>query len=688
MKDGPDITRGVARALFHTRSPEEFRFEKLEEPLLINLSRVGDGKTKDMLDRIVSDLERRPDERICVLAPTVALCMDLKARLEARDIDDAEVWLGADQTKWDPEAGKDVPICKIADKRKAVSMAGGDPAYSCKTCPHADTCPLYLQRLNVPRVQIAAHAMMHHPMPGRGDFDLVIYDEDFINTLTPTRLIPLHDLTPEVATEAAMTAVNITTDEEGKPLTKGPPGSELNDVQDRLMRAGIMAFREQRALKRSELPSEGELYSLYRTYQRLLKRPKLPFDKGLPKGIERQQQLHSTVQFLEALLRAMTNSTCGSVPGTDAGKRPHGRAVYPSVEVTVLTPPHESYRTPSLLLSATAQPNLYEDVYKEVQHMRKDPLEAHHRRVIHIDHSGSKTSLVGADGSETKPTLRDVAAFANALGRRHLNEARGSEWDLFIACQRPVEEKLRPLLDPDLRIDVGHFNALEGINRYEKVRAQLIVGRVFPQPASLKLQAEALVGRSIEVPQFWSRVPATATALDGTEIKLMDYVHPEEDVMSYLFRATCHAQLRQADRTRGQHREHTDPVDLYIMSTLPTEYTYDTSIPFGAIQSWHVPLMAMGVARDPDKPRGYAQLIEHMAGVTYDTAKKQVQHHPQSPIPVPDSWQKIKVRMPGKKQETVLLIDEPPEIKVPMLIEKGVLPEGTTWRNTRKRRPR
>ena len=102
---------------------------------------------------------------------------------------------------------------------------------------------------------------------------------------------------------------------------------------------------------------------------------------------------------------------------------------------------------------------------------------------------------------------------------------------------------------------LGHHNALAGIDAYKHYGALIVVGRTAPSPAAVERTAEALTGRAVTPIEGWyDKVPINREMADGSLVSGSADRHP--DPVCEAIRATiCEDELVQIiGRVRGTNR--------------------------------------------------------------------------------------------------------------------------------------
>jgi hypothetical protein len=151
-------------------------------------------------------------------------------------------------------------------------------------------------------------------------------------------------------------------------------------------------------------------------------------------------------------------------------------------------------------------------------------------------------------------------------------------------CVVITNKELTPLFDgAGPNIEVAHFNAIEGIDRWRDVDVLITIGRPLPSPNAVEDMSAALTGKPVSLPEHPPNrkggqpqkmiVQNRAIRLtSGAEVALSCRVfeRPEAELIR---QAVTEAAIIQAvGRARGVNRTAANPVDVYIVlddTTLP-----------------------------------------------------------------------------------------------------------------------
>ena len=113
-------------------------------------------------------------------------------------------------------------------------------------------------------------------------------------------------------------------------------------------------------------------------------------------------------------------------------------------------------------------------------------------------------------------------------------------------------------------VEVGHFNAIEGIDRWKDVDVLIIIGRPLPRSGDIEHMAAAITGRPIIAgPTVEQHGTILAGRLAGQIIKRRIYAVPAAEMVR---QAVTEAAIEQAvGRARGVNRTAGNPVEVYLI---------------------------------------------------------------------------------------------------------------------------
>ena len=142
-------------------------------------------------------------------------------------------------------------------------------------------------------------------------------------------------------------------------------------------------------------------------------------------------------------------------------------------------------------------------------------------------------------------------------------EARRHAGRVLVVCNKRVRARLEALGMPG-NVELAHFNALRGLDRWHDVVALIVVGWTLPAASVLEQQVGALTGAALPATGY-QRAEARRELADGTCILSETWRHPNP-VAEALRWSACEAELIQAiGRGRGVRRTATSPLDVLVL---------------------------------------------------------------------------------------------------------------------------
>jgi hypothetical protein len=145
-------------------------------------------------------------------------------------------------------------------------------------------------------------------------------------------------------------------------------------------------------------------------------------------------------------------------------------------------------------------------------------------------------------------------------------------------CVVITNKELTPLFDgAGPNIEVAHFNAIEGIDRWRDVDVLITIGRPLPAPNAVENVAAALTGKPVSLPERLPEPPKRGypqkmivqnraiRLKSGAEVALSCRVFelPEAELIRQAVTET--AIIQAVGRARGVNRSAANPVDVYIV---------------------------------------------------------------------------------------------------------------------------
>ena len=242
---------------------------------------------------------------------------------------------------------------------------------------------------------------------------------------------------------------------------------------------------------------------------------------------------------------------------------------------------HERIATlPVIALDATLNLDIVKHFFPRIKFALDLEVQAPHERVTQVvGLPVGKASLSQLDPGKRRPEEeRRVANKRERLLKVVRRLAAGRR------CVVITNKELTPLFDgAGQNIEIAHFNAIEGIDRWRNFDVLITIGRPLPSPKAVEDMGAALTGKPVSLPeQPPSRkggrpqkmiVQNRAIRLKkGAEVALPCRVFelPEAELIRQV--VTEAAIMQAAGRARGVNRSAVNPVEVYMV-------LHDTTVP-------------------------------------------------------------------------------------------------------------
>jgi hypothetical protein len=280
----------------------------------------------------------------------------------------------------------------------------------------------------------------------------------------------------------------------------------------------------------------------------------------------------------------------------------------------------------AICLDATSSPDLVKLYFPKHEVVAPPAIEAIQANVTvlqTIDKAFSATMCIPDDNLEDKELhrrknrAREVHRFICLRASEFRGQGAG-DVDVLVICQQALEEHLKELGLPD-NVEVVHFNAIRGIDRWGRVRCLITIGRTLPSPRDVEVLTENLTGWAVEkLPdgKWYPRQSAGVDVGDGIGLPVQAERHPDP-MVEVIRLQICEAELIQcAGRGRGVNRLADAPLQLDVLSNvcLPMEVhqpiRWDENAP-GRVEE----MVALGLL--PDGPAAAALIYPDL----WSTAK-------------------------------------------------------------------
>ncbi len=225
---------------------------------------------------------------------------------------------------------------------------------------------------------------------------------------------------------------------------------------------------------------------------------------------------------------------------------------------------------PMLLLDAALTSDLVKWYLPRVTILDRVTASAPNMRLHQVTGSWGKRRLVGSL-SDTPEQRKASATLISELQEFVRHNAEG---DALVVTYKDLEARF----EGD-HVQTAHFNAVAGLNKFEKVKSGFVIGKPLPAPQDLRALALALTGRPI--PTEEPVVEERGALMEGggaVGVSIQAYADPD---LEALRAAICLGEIVQAaGRVRGVNRTAETPVNVYVFANeaLP--------LPLASIDTW------------------------------------------------------------------------------------------------------
>ena len=510
---------------------------------------TGIGKSHEMR-LTVRDLLPSVEPGHCafVAVPNHRLAEETVAAFQALGVE-AAVYRGL--SALDPKI-PGAKMCQIAPDAEVLRRGGSTLSKLCDGCPHASVCGWQRQLLLKAQVWVGTHNLLFHPrrqpIP---PIDIVVIDESPVAMALEG--FSDEDMISVSANELRHRAENGNDElrewrnELADMIASGPVGEPLK-AGDLPMPARFDAKEVARLVygENEDVLVHGAMTTKAR--------------KAAIEIAKRNRRRLVEAKIWEAIggpslagLRIEEHSNTDGIPERRLRLR-RRREV------------HSDFGCPTLLLDATPQWDVYEQFW-DINSITKVEAGQPHVTVRQITWSASKAKLLAETGTAK-----------NNCGRmlRYI-EGRASKCKrLLVLCQKDLEDWLRERLPEN--VEIGHFNAVRGLDRWKDVDCLVLIGRTQPPPREMEMQAEVIFG---EFPfslgnSYYPRDDAGLSVTDEAMDNCVQREFHPDDNSEMLRWLVCEAELIQClGRARGVIRTADNPLQIDIIGTVPLPIAVD-----------------------------------------------------------------------------------------------------------------
>jgi hypothetical protein len=248
---------------------------------------------------------------------------------------------------------------------------------------------------------------------------------------------------------------------------------------------------------------------------------------------------------------------------------------------------HKGWQVPTVIMSATAQPETLRMVWPELRVHEFDRVKAPYRRIRQVSDRAFSLSMLDAEddritgknaAAERRRRQRNLRNLHAWLYRQALTYAPG---EVLVVIQKRLIPQLAKLGPLPRNITLGHHGGLSGLDRFGGVRALIVIGRQQPPPAAMERAAEALSGRPVEhlAARKWYPLRDAKRELATGELVLTEAEFHPDPLVEKLRWAACEGELVQiVERGRGAERTPFSPLDVWLLTNVPVPLPIDEVI--------------------------------------------------------------------------------------------------------------
>jgi hypothetical protein len=539
---------------------------------------TGVGKSelgRQAIARFVIEARSRGlPHRVLHPVPTHRLADEARSRMPGGVT--AAVWQGREGTK----LGTDQPMCRNIEEVKAALKIGAEVESTvCKhkeaRCPFYETCQYQAQKAPAKKADVvfAAHEILFQMVEALGKkFGLVVVDEGFWQDgITGTRLAT-DRLDHELEAFPVRNSFGAKLDNET---------THLRDLIERLQ--GALADMRDGYVRRAPLIEAGLLPSTAFEDSSCSVARKLEWkrkvESGMQPGASDEEWKEAVKQFgfvgqlpaRAAMWRALEDLIAGSDAVSQGEPDATGRLILETnttetgtVRWLRVIGHKDTAETlaglPIIHADATLPLDLVKHYLPDLVLACDLKVEAPHMRITQV------IGLpVGKASLQPLPPGKRSADEEERVGRKRQRLADTCRHQVagrrgLVITYKSIEADFADIEG----VEVGHFNAIEGIDRWKDVDVLIIIGRPLPRSGDIEHMAAAITGRPIVAgPTVEQHVTILAGRLAGQIIKRRIYAVPAAEMVR---QAVTEAAIEQAvGRARGVNRTAGNSVEVYLI---------------------------------------------------------------------------------------------------------------------------
>ena len=352
--------------------------------------------------------------------------------------------------------------------------------------------------------------------------------------------------------------------------------ADLLDLAARVARA--VALSEAGALTSEALRAAGVGEEDCRTAAALER--KAICDAGLFPGMDRQERraAMAAAKRNEAI-RARIAVWQALAEQLRAGRE--GRVwVLPDNQLQVLgvKPAHVTMLgKPVLHLDATLRPELARTVLPRLT-VHEIDATAPFMAVKLVAGSFGKGSLCPDSAAKPEERQRRANRLAECVNYVRWQAALAAPGRLLVVTYQSIEADFAGIPG----IEVAHFNAIAGLDRYRDVAALIVIGRPLPQDRDLAPLAAAFFGEAVTGGYARKRIGVRMRDGSSRTLRVPAHEHPRAELLRA---AICDDELIQAiGRGRGINRTAADPLTVHVLADVALPLVHDRVLPWELVK--------------------------------------------------------------------------------------------------------
>jgi hypothetical protein len=480
-------------------------------------------------------------------------------------------------------------MCEEPERVAEAAALSLDPqTYACQTCPLKADCAYQAQRERRADIWVGAHELMFHTKPAAFEtLAAVVVDESPV----AASLIGMSEDDPPPVLE-----LDVLLRED--PI-EGEPAAEQRLSYLRRAVHLMLDKMDDGAVAQAPFLAARVVQAMADEARKLEYMTKQTPDPG--EGLAAAQinrDLNARALFwrgLAALLDPGAEPLSGWLELATETKRDGSSVRY--LRMRGRRPVSKSFTVPTLLLDATLQPEIARHLFPRLEVTAELDLAAPHQRVHQVVDSSfalssydiSDPRLGPAERRRRERHVRRLRASVLATARRYVPGR------VLVVAQKRVKEALERLGDLPPNVELAHHNAVTGLNRWQDVRAVIVIGRTQPRPRAVERMAAALTGNAVPpVAGWYQRADATRETADGGLVAAEVDRHPHSVAEAFRWRA-CEGELLQIiGRGRGVRREADRPLDVHVWTDVPLPLpVHDMQTAAAVAPSWEDEQLAL-----------------------------------------------------------------------------------------------